>query len=56
VRRAFISEEEGLNHQQSDGKPSRDTDPEGHTKIENTVRYLGVEIEDALELADRDLR
>jgi integrase len=24
----------------------------GHTKIENTVRYLGVEIEDALELAE----
>ncbi len=23
----------------------------GHTKIENTVRYLGVDIEDALELA-----
>ena len=25
----------------------------GHTKIENTVRYLGVDIEDALILADR---
>ena len=24
----------------------------GHTKIENTVRYLGVEVEDALELAE----
>ncbi|WP_281438332.1 tyrosine-type recombinase/integrase [Rhizobium sp. 007] len=24
----------------------------GHTKIENTVRYLGVNIEDALELAE----
>lgn len=24
----------------------------GHTKIENTVRYLGVDIEDALELAE----
>lgn len=23
----------------------------GHTKIESTVRYLGVDIEDALELA-----
>jgi len=22
----------------------------GHTKIENTVRYLGVDVEDALEL------
>lgn len=25
----------------------------GHTKIENTVRYLGVDIGDALELAER---
>ena len=25
----------------------------GHTKIENTVRYLGVDIEDALILAER---
>lgn len=24
----------------------------GHIKIENTVRYLGVDIEDALELAE----
>lgn len=25
----------------------------GHTKIENTVRYLGVDVEDALMLAER---
>ena len=25
----------------------------GHTKIESTVRYLGIEIDDALENADR---
>lgn len=25
----------------------------GHTKIENTVRYLGVDVEDALPLAER---
>lgn len=25
----------------------------GYTKIENTVRYLGVDIEDALTLAER---
>lgn len=25
----------------------------GHTKIENTVRYLGVDIEDPLILAER---
>jgi hypothetical protein len=25
----------------------------GHTKLESTVRYLGVEIEDALEMAEQ---
>jgi site-specific recombinase XerC len=25
----------------------------GHTKIESTVRYLGVDVEDALSLAER---
>lgn len=25
----------------------------GHTKIESTVRYLGVELDDALEIAER---
>ncbi|KQN90302.1 integrase [Sphingomonas sp. Leaf231] len=25
----------------------------GHAKIESTVRYLGVDVEDALELAER---
>ena len=24
----------------------------GHTKLESTVRYLGIEVEDALELAE----
>jgi hypothetical protein len=25
----------------------------GHTKIESTVRYLGVEVNDALEIAEQ---
>ena len=25
----------------------------GHTKMENTVRYLGIDVEDALLLAER---
>jgi len=25
----------------------------GHTKLESTVRYLGIEVDDALELAER---
>ncbi|CDX33683.1 Phage integrase family protein [Mesorhizobium sp. ORS 3359] len=28
------------------------TDLLGHTKIENTVRYLGIDVEDALELSE----
>lgn len=27
--------------------------PLGHAKIDSTVRYLGVDVEDALELAER---
>ena len=27
--------------------------PLGHTKIESTVRYLGVEIDDAIEIAEK---
>jgi site-specific recombinase XerD len=25
----------------------------GHTKIESTVRYLGIEVDDALEIAEQ---
>ena len=25
----------------------------GHTKLESTVRYLGIEVEDALEIAEK---
>jgi integrase len=25
----------------------------GHTKLESTVRYLGIELEDALEIAEK---
>jgi hypothetical protein len=25
----------------------------GHTKLESTVRYLGIEVEDALELSEQ---
>jgi len=27
--------------------------PLGHSKIESTVRYLGVEVDDALEIAEK---
>jgi len=27
--------------------------PLGHTKIESTVRYLGIEVDDAIEIAEK---
>ena len=30
-----------------------DLRPLGHTKIESTVRYLGIEIDDAIEIAEK---
>jgi hypothetical protein len=38
---------------QGDRKPPRYSDPAGRSNIENTVRYLGVDVEDALLLAER---
>jgi hypothetical protein len=37
----------------SSKKVHYDACPLGHTKLENTVRYLGIEVEDALELAEQ---
>jgi site-specific recombinase XerD len=28
----------------------------GHTKLESTVRYLGIEVDDALEIADQSVK
>ena len=33
-----------------------DSRPLGHTKIESTVRYLGIEIDDAIEIAGENRR
>ena len=33
--------------------PGRTITLGAHTKIENTVRYLGIEVEDALEIAEQ---
>jgi integrase len=35
------------------GKAARGATPLGHTKLENTVRYLGVEVDDALNMAEQ---
>ncbi|MDR7157250.1 hypothetical protein J2W40_004098 [Sphingobium xenophagum] len=41
-----------VNHLQGDPQSSCRPDPTGYTKIENMVRYLGVDGEDALTLAE----
>jgi hypothetical protein len=35
------------------GDAQYEAQPLGHTRIESTVRYLGVEVDDALEIAER---
>jgi len=35
------------------GESSRSPTPPRHTKIESTVRYLGIEVDDALEVAEQ---
>jgi len=37
---------------QKDGQPTGVPASAGHTKLESTVRYLGVEVDDALELSE----
>jgi len=44
---------EGINNLRSDGKFTRGATLLGHAQIENTVHYLGVDVEDALELSER---
>ena len=34
-------------------KPEGRAIPLGHTKLESTVRYLGIEVDDALEIAEQ---
>jgi hypothetical protein len=34
-------------------KPSSEPRPFSHMKLESTVRYLGIEVDDALEMAEQ---
>lgn len=52
VWNALTSANNGIHHLQGDRQPSCRPDPLGHSKIENTVRYLGIDVEDALALAE----
>jgi len=53
LRHAFDEANEGSPDLQEDGQPaSRPTAP-GHTKLESTVRYLGIEVDDALSTSEQ---
>ena len=48
----IAASDEAIDHLQGHRKPACRPDLLGHTKIESTVRYLGVEVEDPLRLAE----
>ena len=52
LRHAFAASDKGGHHLQATGNLRAVQILLGHTKIEATVRYLGVEVEDALALAE----
>jgi site-specific recombinase XerD len=53
LRYALTLPNEGVDHLQDNGQSARAVQILlGHTKIESTVRYLGVDVEDALALAE----
>jgi len=52
VWHALTSPNEGIDHLQGYRQPPCRPDLLGHSKIENTVRYLGTDVEDALTLAE----
>lgn len=43
---------QGVDHLPGDWQPARRPDLACHSKIENTVRYLGIDVEYALALAE----
>ena len=52
IRDSLTSPDQGVNQLQGDRQPAAVQILLGHTKIESTVRYLGVDVEDALTLAE----
>jgi integrase len=52
LRHAFAPADEGADHYKATGNLHAVQLLLGHTKIESTVRYLGVDVEDALNLAE----
>jgi hypothetical protein len=52
LRHAFVAADEGVDHLQGHWQSQSGSDPARHTKIESTVSYRGVDVEDALNLAE----
>ncbi len=52
VWHAFAASNQGDLDLQANGKPAGSS-ALGHTKIESTVRYLGIEVDDALTIAEQ---
>jgi hypothetical protein len=46
-------EEQTDAHLSQDKEPSRGPAPLGHTRLESTVQYLGIELDDALQMSEQ---
>jgi len=55
IRNTLASAHEGIHHLQGDRQPANRSDPHGQAKIESTVSYVGVDVENALESAERTM-
>jgi hypothetical protein len=53
VRDAFAAADKSYPDLSQDGKSQGRPAQLGHTKIESTVRYLGIEVDDALAIAEQ---
>lgn len=53
LRDALNQANEGDAHLSTDQEPRAVQLLLGHTKLESTVRYLGIELDDALEMAEQ---
>ena len=53
VRHRHDETYEGIADLSQDKEPESSSALLGHTKLESTVRYLGIEVDDALEMAEQ---
>ena len=53
VRYSHATENQGIANLSQDKEPENCPLLLGHTKLESTVRYLGIEVDDALEMAEQ---